>query len=745
MTAVLGIDRLLAEPGDWLPAGRVALLTNRAALTSGHVATLDALHGVLGERLALLLSPEHGLGGFGEDATAMPDTLEPRTGLPVASLYGPRRRPERVLLDTVDAIVVDLPDVGVRCYTYATSAALLLEAAAEADVPVIVCDRPSLLGARLDGPGLERLRRSYLGYLDVPFQHGLTLGELMRLHAGTMGGAPLTVVAADGWRRHDPPAGAADFVPPSPGLPAPASVALYPGLVALEGTELSEGRGTPLPFQLVGGPEVDAGALAAAVNEPGTPGVWARPLEFRPESGKLAGRLCRGVQLHVSDAALLRPLALAVRVLRALRAQGRVSWRTNASMPWAGAPGAGEVWHEPPDGLLVDALLGDASLRQLIDGTRSPGAVEASWRDAHLAFRERAEPALLYPGALGSAAGEPALDGPSRSAAAPAAPAAARAGAPEARAATPDAAAGTRLGLGVDAGGSSTRWWLEGPGGSGTGGRLAPLAGHLYGVAGRRDGEARLEELAAAVTAAGRGRVTAVVVGVTGLTAGGEPAAWLRARLAERFALDQAAVSVLDDIELAFRAAFPERDGVLVYAGTGAVAVTSGPDGRRLRAGGHGFLIDDDGGAFSIGRAALRWLLRGTDEAGAPPDTPLARLLWDAAGGRGWDAVRAYVYGGGRAAVAALAPGVARAAAQGDGDAERILGWAGSELARLGRLLLARRGGATAVALAGGVARAGGALEASFRAGLADGVPVRVVAEEPVRLAARLALSRGAA
>jgi uncharacterized protein YbbC (DUF1343 family)/N-acetylglucosamine kinase-like BadF-type ATPase len=742
---VPGIDRLLADPGRWLRGRRVALLANQASLASDHRPSVDALAAALPGGLTALLTPEHGASGFEDDATDVPDGRDPRSGLPLVSLYGPRRRPDPELLRGLDTVVVDLRDVGVRCYTYATSVALLLEAAAETGTEVVLCDRPAPLGGRLDGPALEPARRSFLGYLEVPFQHGLTLGELASRHARRLGGAPLRVIAVEGWRRGAPDGGG--FVPPSPGLPSAAAVALYPGLVALEGTDLSEGRGTPLPFELVGGPELDGHALARDLNALAPAGVWARPLAFRPDSGKLAGRVCQGVQLHLSDAAAVRPLELGAAVLRLLFAAGKVRWRPSSAMPWAQAPGAGQPWHEPVEGLLVDALLGDDSFRAVAEGRVAFAEASARWAEQHRAFLRELDGDLLYgpapapwPSASPSAAGRGAAGG------AGPVPLAPRDGGPTAQ---PDAAGarssggrGGPLGLGIDAGGSSLRWRLEGPAGAIAEGRLAPLAGHLYDDAGRSDAAARLSELgaavAAAVAAAAAGPPTAVVAGVTGLTPAGAEAAWLSRELAASLGLSEPAVTVLDDIELAFRAAFPAADGVLVYAGTGAIAVTR-VDGQRIRAGGHGYLLDDDGGGFSIGRAALRSVLREADGAGAAPASGLATQLYRATGGADWDRVRAYVYGGGRGAVAALVPRVAQAAADGDDGARAILAWAGEELGRLARLLLRRCGGARPVALAGGVARVGGALEASFRASLPAGVEVRVLTDEPVQAAARLA------
>lgn len=722
MTTVAGIDRLLADPAR-LVGERVGLLANQASLTADHRPTADALHRLLGGRLAALLTPEHGLSGLEDDATAVPDGRDARTGLPVVSLYGPRRRPDPEQLARLDTVVVDLHDVGVRCYTYATTVALLLEAAREAGTRVLVADRPALLGPRIDGPALDPALRSFLGYLDVPFQHGLTLGELARRHARTLGGAPLEVVPVAGWRRGDTPQGG--FVPPSPGLSSRVAVALYPALVALEGTGLSEGRGTPLPFELAGGPDIDAHVLAQEVNARAPAGVWARPVTFRPESGKLAGRLCGGVQLHLDDDdGAWRPLALAVAVLEAFQAMGRLTWTPAERMPWAGGAGAGEPWYEPVDGLLVDALLGDDSLRAVVEGRRSFDDVRAAWAVDHRRFLGEVEEALLYgPGPLAVDAGSGA--------------------APRPVGRTAHTRPHPSLGLGIDAGGSSTRWQLLGAQGVVAAGRLPPFAGHLHRDDGRADAAARVDELARALPATA-GAPAAVVMGVTGLGPGSPEAAWLRRTLAAGLALDEAAVEVLDDVELAFRGAFPSGDGIVVVAGTGAIALTLARDGSRLRAGGHGYLLDDDGGGFSIGRAALRALLREADRTGAPPAGALAARIFAATGGSGWERLRAYVYGGGRSSVAALAPEVAAAAREGDSQAERILRWAGDELARLARLLLERCGEVRPVALVGGLTGMGGELVAGFRRGLPAGVDVRIVQQEPVEAAAQRARAAAA-
>lgn len=392
----LGIDRLLDDPARWIGRRRVALLANQASLTSDGRPTLEAVRERLGSQLVALLSPEHGWSGFESDATPIEDQIEPHSGLPVISLYGPRRRPDSATLARFDAVLVDLREVGVRCYTYAATVALLLEAAREHGTEVIICDRPGMLGPRLDGPGLASEYRSFLGYLPVPYQHALTLGELARFYAAHLGGAPLTVVPLQGWVRGQPEAG--PFVPPSPGLSTPESVLLYPGLVLLEGTGLSEGRGTPLPFQLLGAPGLDGYALARAVNGMGLPGLLARPLTFQPESGKLVGQICEGIHLHVTGPAF-RPLTAVIRILRLLFEEGCVTWTASSAMPWASLPGAGAPWHEPVTGWLIDALVGDESVRRVIEGRLELEEAEQAWARDQSRFLDEVQGVLLYRGA----------------------------------------------------------------------------------------------------------------------------------------------------------------------------------------------------------------------------------------------------------------------------------------------------------------------------------------------------------
>lgn len=391
--ASLGIDAFLAAPERYLAAGRrVALLTNQAALTSAGVPTLEAVRRAPGVELVSLLTPEHGFSGYEDDATPIGDRRDPRTGLALQSLYGPRRRPTPAALAAVDAVIVDLQDVGVRCYTYPTTAALVCEAAAEAGRRVVLCDRPNPLGPRVDGPMLEPARRSFIGYLDVPFQHGLSMGAAVA--RGMLGGGGLVVAPAAGWEPGSsdpvlPGAVPLPFVPPSPGLPTPAAVALYPGLVLLEGTNLNEGRGTTLPFQLLGAPWLDGYELAGALTELGVPGLRFRPVSYVPRSDTHAGETCHGVHLLVEDGAALRPLPALVRILRQVRETHpeEFSWVLAADKPWSKLPGAGEPWHEPVTGHLVDALTGDDSVRRVVEGEVPLEQAQAAWSAAAEGWR----------------------------------------------------------------------------------------------------------------------------------------------------------------------------------------------------------------------------------------------------------------------------------------------------------------------------------------------------------------------
>jgi N-acetylglucosamine kinase-like BadF-type ATPase len=292
------------------------------------------------------------------------------------------------------------------------------------------------------------------------------------------------------------------------------------------------------------------------------------------------------------------------------------------------------------------------------------------------------------------------------------------------------------IGLGFDGGGTGARWRLVDDAGQVLGqGSAGPFTGHLFDDATRHACQAAIVRLTAAVRAAGRPQQ--IVAGVTGLSTGSETAALIASWLSASFELAPAAVQVVDDMRIAYRAAFTPGEGVLVYAGTGSVAIHLAEDGTTLRAGGHGYLIDDAGSGYWIGRQALSALVRAQDEGRDPG--ALGQEVEAAIGSLDWEDVRRHVYGGGRAAVAGLVPAIAKAALRDDSVANAILSSAGEELARLARVLIARLGRQQPVALAGGVGRASPLIFSHFRTSLPRDAVSRQVTQAPVEIAARLA------
>lgn len=314
---------VLAERGFAPLAGkRVGLLTNATGVTRDGRRTADVLRSEEARRagvsLLRLFSPEHGLGASADEE--VPDSVDPGTGLPVVSLYGAKRRPSPADLAGLDAVVVDLQDAGCRFYTYLTTLGYLMEEAARAGVGVVLLDRPNPIGADVvEGPLADDL--SFTAYHRIPVRPGMTIGELARLFASERTpGVALTVVAMASYRRslwYDETG--IPWVDPSPNLRSVTAAALYPGVALLELTNVSVGRGTGTPFEVVGAPWVDAAVLSRTLSVRRVPGVRFAPVTFRPGSGPHAGALCRGVRIGVVDRAAIRPVALGIEIASALR------------------------------------------------------------------------------------------------------------------------------------------------------------------------------------------------------------------------------------------------------------------------------------------------------------------------------------------------------------------------------------------------------------------------------------------
>ena len=316
----LGIDVLAGDSAHLIAGLRLGLITNRASVDARGVATIDRLARDSATRLVMLFAPEHGLRALAPPGAAVSDTVDAATGLPIYSLYGASRAPTRAQLERIDAIVVDLQDVGARPYTWSVTMVAAMRAARAAGKRVIVLDRPNPVGGCVvQGPVLDSALVSAVGALPVPLRHGMTLGELARFANVELGiGADLVVVPVEGWRRCERwDRTGLPWLAPSPNLPDLGSVVWYPGTVLFEGTNLSVGRGTDAPFRQVGAPWLDAPAVARAMRA--RYGLRLDTLTSAPASpgdGKFAGRPVRFVRLPgYAGREAADPVATALRLL----------------------------------------------------------------------------------------------------------------------------------------------------------------------------------------------------------------------------------------------------------------------------------------------------------------------------------------------------------------------------------------------------------------------------------------------
>ncbi|MCF3134463.1 exo-beta-N-acetylmuramidase NamZ family protein [Streptomyces olivochromogenes] len=368
-----GIARLHASPGLAGP-GRLGLVTNHTGVLPDLRPAAPALIEA-GARLIALFGPEHGLHGTAQAGESEAAREEPDTGLPVYDTYrSSGERLDKLLIDSgVDALVFDLQDIGARFYTYVWTMFDLMVSAARTGVRFVVADRPNPLGGLVgEGPLLDPAWASFVGRAPIPVRHGLTCGELARwLNASTVPqvagtAVDLTVIAVVGWRRAmDAGAIGLPWVAPSPNIPTPATAAVYPGTCLFEGTNLSEGRGTTQPFELVGAPYIDA-RFAPALAELALPGVRFRDLRYVPAFHKHAGRPLRGVQLHVTDREAFAPVRTAVSMLATLRRlyPDDFAWHTTD-----GTDGTAEgTGHRH----FIDLLWGSDRLRRAVDAGADP-------------------------------------------------------------------------------------------------------------------------------------------------------------------------------------------------------------------------------------------------------------------------------------------------------------------------------------------------------------------------------------
>lgn len=400
-----GLEVLLEKRLDLLRGKRIGLITNPSGVDARLRSSIDRLREAEGVRLIALYGPEHGVRGDAQAGEYVPFYTDAASGLPVFSLYGPTMKPPAGMLTDIDAtmrsfdtshadkklepsttrgldaLLFDIQDVGTRVYTYQATLAYALQACAESGLELIVLDRPNPIGGlRMDGPILEYPKfSSFVGLYAYPLRHGMTLGELARLFNDRFieRKARLTVVPMEGWSRaSDFDATGLPWVPPSPNIPTVETAIVYPGQVFIEGTNLSEGRGTNKPFEYFGAPWVDGHRLAAELNALGLPGVAFREQGFTPLFSKFKDERCGGCQIHVLDRAAYRPLETVLHLIATVR---RLYPKDFA-------------FH--PD--YFDKIMGTDKVRLALEKGVPPAEIAAAWKPGLEAFEALRKPYLLY-------------------------------------------------------------------------------------------------------------------------------------------------------------------------------------------------------------------------------------------------------------------------------------------------------------------------------------------------------------
>ena len=394
-----GLDVLLEEGIGRLRGRRVGVLCHPASVSGRLIHVVDALAAAK-VNLTRLFGPEHGIRGEAQDMVGVDSQRDSRTGIPVTSLYGESESslsPTAEGLADVDVLVVDLQDVGSRYYTFIWTMALSLQSAARAGVSVLVLDRPNPIGgSQMEGGEVNPLFESFVGLGSIPVRHGLTIGEVAHLvrHGMPWGGqrfakpldCDLQVVAMRGWNRNaffDTTG--LPWVLPSPNMPSVDTALVYPGSCLLEGTNISEGRGTTRPFELLGAPFVDGFQLAERLAEDRLPGVVFRALSFRPTFHKFSGQVCGGIQIHVVDRTAFRPYLTGIAVLRALYSIAGEAFRWRR-----------EKYEFVSDRPAIDLLTGGDAVRKGIEAGASLDELRATWQDDEDAFAERRRVSIVY-------------------------------------------------------------------------------------------------------------------------------------------------------------------------------------------------------------------------------------------------------------------------------------------------------------------------------------------------------------
>jgi uncharacterized protein YbbC (DUF1343 family) len=386
-----GLEVLIHDEPWRIQGKKIGLVTHHSAVTSTLQHAVALLKAGRGWKLTTLFGPEHGIWGEAQDMAHVDHSTDPSSGLPVYSLYGKSEedlKPRREVLKGLDALVIDLQDIGSRYYTFVYTMAICMREAAPLGLPVIVLDRPNPIdGVHLEGNIREEKYSSFVGMFPLPTRHGMTAGELARYFNKAFDlNCDLTVVPMQGWKRSmwwgDT---GLPWVLPSPNMPTVFTAAVYPGMCLVEGTNLSEGRGTTHPFEFFGAPWLDSFKLAERLNRIDLPGVRFRPHYFIPSFQKHQGKVCGGVEMHVTNRAIFEPYRTGlwcVKVVRDMNPE-KFDWRR-------------ETYEFVSDRLAIDLLAGSARYREIVEAGGDIDEWVREWEEPLRDFAVARQEFLLY-------------------------------------------------------------------------------------------------------------------------------------------------------------------------------------------------------------------------------------------------------------------------------------------------------------------------------------------------------------
>jgi uncharacterized protein YbbC (DUF1343 family) len=386
---VTGLQKVLDDPLLLTGCGRLGLLYNQASVDSNYRSAPTLISEAFPDRLKALFGPQHGVWLTEQDnMIETSHTTHSTLGLPIYSLYSDSRRPTEEMLESIDTLVVDLQDVGTRVYTFASTVAYFIEECSFHGKQVVVLDRPNPInGVDVEGNILQPELSSFVGPYPIPMRHGMTMGELMKYYNEYHGiGCNLDIVTLSNWSRNSffDDCGL-PWVMPSPNMPSLETAVVYPGQVILEGTNLSEGRGTTKPFEIFGAPYLDPYLILAELEVGAAIGATMRPLHFRPTFGKWAGQVCKGFQIHVTDRKLFRPYHTSLAII------STIFKLYPENFQWADPP-----YEYVSDKLPIDVILGDMTVRLGVEQNRPIGDMEDSRLKASDNFMRNRERFLLY-------------------------------------------------------------------------------------------------------------------------------------------------------------------------------------------------------------------------------------------------------------------------------------------------------------------------------------------------------------